>query len=597
MRGRQAAQIRRWVARAVAAGLLVSATAAISQDGGNRLAPPEVPALDVRQMFGVATPMRDGVSLVSDIYLPGSPGRHPVVLFRSPYQRNEDINDKESMVKLARRFAAQGIGFVHQDTRGRGDSDGRHEFFFTEGADGYDTIEWIAKQPWSNGQVAMLGGSYRGSVQWLAAREHPPHLTCLFSQSPGATWFNAVPFTGGAFQMEWSLTYLNLTSGRLNNGVAASKSEWDKIYRYRPLIDQDRLMGRELPDRRAMLQHPTLDAYWRRIMLTPADYASIRVPAIHVTGWYDGQLPDSFSVWNGMQTNSPARASQYLLVGPWVHAETRSGGSATLGDRDRGAQSVVDIDALSLRWFKACFAGTTAQFDAPRARVFLTGVNQWRDVPAYPDPAAQVQSWYLHSAGDAVATSGGGGTLSTARPGGETPDTYIFDPRDLAPRGKPMSFKQKEPPRADQLVYQTAALAAPLAVLGPIKLTLIAATSARDTDFAAVLYDVDPQGRALPVTTKTAILRARYREGFDRQVMMEPGKPATLELKFFDVGHVFLPGHRVRIDVSSYAPGINPNQNTGADIATDTEWRSARQTVFHDAARASRLELPVIPWR
>jgi uncharacterized protein len=546
---------------------------------------PVVESPAVRQIFGAETPARDGALLVSDIYLPSTPGPHPVVLFRSPYQRNEDITDRASLVKLAHRYAHAGIGFVHQDTRGRGDSGGAHDFFASDGRDGFDTIEWIARQPWSNGQVAMLGGSYRATVQWLAARERPPHLTCLLSQAPGGEWFQTVPYNGGAFQMEWSLSYLNLTSGRLNNGVSASLTDWDKVFAYRPLIDQDLVMGRRLEDRRTFLAHPTHDEFWQRLDISEQDFAAITLPVLHISGWFDSQLPTATSYWNSMQAHSPARASQYLLIGPWVHAETRSGGSEKLGDLARGPGSIVDIDALSLRWFNACFKGTTASFDLPRARVFLTGANVWRDLPAYPDLKAKAQSIYLRA----------GNRLDWRKPGSEAPDTFAFDPRDTEAAPPPMRFRAA-PTRADTLVYTTQPMLKPLAILGAVDIELHAATSARDTDFAAVLYDVDSQGRALPLVFKTAVLRTRYRQGFDRQVLMTPGRPEVLTLKLFDAGHVVLPGHALRIEVSSHAPGTNPNQGSGKDIATDMEWHTADQTIFHDSRHASRIILPVISW-
>jgi putative CocE/NonD family hydrolase len=573
----------------VCCGLLMTWTGATAEPAGEM-----APSLKVRQMFGVKSPMRDGVNLVSDIYLPGGSGKHPVVLLRSPYQRNQDYYEPHDVfVKYAYRLAELGIGFVSQDTRGRGDSEGEFEFFFREGEDTHDTVEWIARQPWSNGQVAMIGGSYKGGVQWLGAREQPEHLTCLFAQSPGAEYFDEIPYQGGMLMNQWSLTWPNLTSGRLNQDVPQSMTDWATVLAARPLLTQDVLMGRELPLRRQFLAHQTLDSWWRRIFFSDADFTRMDVPAFHVSGWYDGQLTSSGRVWTGMRAHSPARDRQYLLIGPWLHHETRTGGTPTLNDQDRTAASVMDIDALSIRWFKSCFEGTTDKFDWPRARLFVTGRNEWMDLEDYPPKQAQRRLLYLHSDGRANSDLAGG-ELQWKAPGSQKPDRYRFDPR-REPVGTPTGKFQSPLSRDDVLVYQTAPLPEDLTVIGHLKLRLFAATSAPNTDFVATLYDVDPEGRALRVNGKTGALRATYRKGYDKLVSMTPGVPDLLELNLSHVGHVFKSGHRIKIDIASAAPPFAPNHNTGNDPATDVEFRTAEQTIYHDRRRPSALELSIVP--
>lgn len=552
----------------------------------------------IRQMFGVEMPMRDGVVLVGDVWLPAKPGKYPLVLHRTPYQRNLDAYaPHDSIIRQARSYAEQGIAYMIQDTRGRGESGGEFRLFHDEANDGYDTIEWIAKQPWSNGQVAMIGGSYKGTVQWLAARERPPHLTCLFSQAPAGDFFNEIPYVGGVWNMRWNMNWPVLASGRLFHLWAAELSDFDAVLSHRPLMTMDLAVGRELPMVREFLRHPTLDDWWKRIMLWPEDFARLDIPAYHVTGWYDGQLPGNMRYWNGMREHSTARNRQHLLIGPWNHAETRSGGSPTFGDRQRGAESVIDINALALRWFKSCFAGTTEQFDAPRARLFLTGINRWIDLPDYPAPGATTRALYLSSAGDAPETEGGRGRLVGAAPSvRQSFDAYTFNPLDPVPaRGSVDKFQLAANKRSDVLIYTTDPMTEPLAILGPVNLILHVATSAKDADFIGILYDVDPAGRTLRIVSRHAVLRARYREGYDRQVPMKPGIPTQLTLQFFDVGHVLLPGHRLRLEVTSSAPGFHPNPGTGNDVGTDTQWVRAEHKVFHDVKRPSRLELPIIP--
>ena len=561
---------------------------------------PAAPLPKVRQMLGVRTPMRDGVHLVSDIWLPQGEGRYPVVLIRTPYERSGDYYVPDRILKLAHAWAAHGIGVVNQDVRGRGDSEGTFEFFHPEGRDGHDTIEWIARQPWSNGQVAMSDGSYKGTVQWLAAKELPPHLTCLFSQAPAADFFNEIPYTGGILNSAWTFgDWPVRTSGRISqNVVADSKLDLDAVLAHRPLITADLVKGRELPVARKFLSHPTLDDWWKPIYYTQEDFSRVTVPAFHISGWFDGQLRGNGVYWRGMRTHSPGRDRQFLMLGPWNHGETRSGGTDRIGEVERGKASVVDIDALQLKWFKACFAGTTDKFDWPRARVFMTGANRWMDFTDFTPPEAVERRLYLRSEGTANQTRGGGQLAwAPARRAGS--DSYTFDP--LAPAPRPIRVGEVAKPdaataRDDVLVYTTDPLEAPLAVAGLVTLELHAATSARDTDFVAHLYDVDPAGNARRVIGKMAALRARYREGFDRQVLMRPGVPARLELPFYDVGHVFLPGHRVRIEIASTAPGMHPNPNTGNDVATDTQYAIAQQTILSGTKHPSALRLSVIPW-
>ena len=546
---------------------------------------------DVRQRFGVTTPMRDGVELVSDLWLPGEEGRYPTVLVRTPY-----LKAKARWMTLGHAFARNGYAFIVQDARGRGDSQGDFGFFFADAEDGYDTIEWIAAQSWSNGRIGMMGGSYRATVQWLAAREGAP-LTCLFPQAPAARYFDEIPYTGGAFRMEWALGWINGTSGRIGQNENAMLTDRDAVHAHRPLISMDSVMGRVMPLYRDFLQHSTEDAYWDRILFDDADFADMDVPALTVTGWYDADQPGAFHYWRGMRAHSPAANRQYLLAGPWDHGETRTGGTPRIGELDRPG-SVMDIDGLAMEWFDWCLKGDgDGEFDLPRARVYLTGANQWMDFDEYPPREVADRSLYLHSGGNANSAIGDG-TLSWDAPGEEPPDRFTFDPHHPVPSepagdGADQRAVQR---RDDVLVYTSDVLEEPLTVLGKVFVIVHAATDARDTDFTAKLTDVYPDGRAIKLGVNPAgVIRARYRLGRDREVLVEPGTSQRYEIELFDLGHTFLPGHRVRIEVSSSAsPFVNPNQNTGNPVATDMEWRIAQQTVYHDRERASHVRLPVL---
>ena len=546
----------------------------------------------VRQRFDVRIPMRDSVSLSADIWIPAAPGRYPAIVMRTPY-----IRVRASVPRLAHLYATRGFVFVIQDTRGRGDSEGQFSWLQDDARDGYDTIEWVARQPWSNGKVGMGGGSYLGTVQWLAARERPPHLTCILPKAAAGRWFDETPYLGGAFLQGFALTWSNLTAGRLAQDANAELVEWSSVYAHRPLISADSALGRSSPVYQSWLAHPTFDRFWQRITLTDRDFATIDLPALTVTGWFDADQPGALHYWRGMRTHSPARDRQYLIVGPWQHVATIYGNSPLkLGELEFTKESVVDANAGDLRWYQSCLEGKP--YDGPRVRLYLTGINAWREFADYPPADAEPRKLYLHSGGRAN-TMNGDGSLDWTGPAEEEPDRYTYDPRnpipiaEVAEDGVDQRHLQS---RNDILVYTSAPLQDTLQVVGNVSVELWAASDARDTDFMAKIMDVYPDGRALKLGAKTVgVIRARYRAGYDREVLLTPGRPERMRIELFDIGHAFLPGHRIRIDLSSSAsPAVAPNQNTGLPIATDTSWVVAQQTIYHDRRRASYVLLPVI---
>jgi uncharacterized protein len=565
----------------------VVAVAGLGLFGRDLLAQPAV-----RPRFDVRVPMRDGVTLSADLWMPSAPGRYPTILMRTPYLRV-----RAGVAKLAHFYVDHGFAFAIQDTRGRGDSDGRFSWLQDDGPDGYDTIEWLAAQPWSDGKVAMAGGSYVGTVQWLAARERPPHLVCLLPKAAAGRWFDETPYLGGALLLGFALTWSNLTAGRLAEDANAELVDWPSVFAHRPLISSDSVLGRSMPVYQSWLAHPTFDDFWQRITLTDNDFARIDLPALTVTGWFDADQPGALHYWRGMRARSPARDRQYLVVGPWQHVATIYGKSPLrLGELTFTPESVVDANELDLHWFESCLRGA---YDAPRARLYLTGLDAWRDFDDYPPAEAAARSVYLHSAGRAN-TATGDGALDWRSPAAEPPDRYTYDPRQPIPIAEVAEDgvdQRHLEARDDILVYTSPPLGDTVLAVGPASLELWAASDARDTDFMAKLMDVYPDGRAVKLGAKTVgVIRARYRLGYDREVPLTPGRPERMRIDLFDVGHAFLPGHRIRIDLSSSAsPAVAPNSNTGRPIATDTAAVVAHQLVYHDRDHPSRLILSVLP--
>lgn len=501
-----------------------------------------------RHIFGAKVPMRDGVRLAADIWLPKAVGRYPVLIARTPYMRTG-----LSLGAWGEYFARQGYVFISQDTRGRGDSEGVFDAFVNEGRDGYDTIEWAANQPWSNARVGTLGLSYLGLVQWLAARLHPPHLVCMAPTAAAGRWFEEIPYMGGAFSSSFALSWANETSGRIEQSENAEGVDWKSVWSHRPLISADSLVGRRLPLYRKWLAHPTLDAYWQSIRYTPTDFAAITIPTLTVTGWFDGDQPGAIFYWRGLMSNARSREQHYFVAGPWRHVETFRGGSTKVGEMEFSPQSVIDTKALHLSFFDWCLKQSSARFDAPHARVYVTGANAWRSDDAYPPSAAMTRTFYLASNGHANTASGDGRLVSEAS---DSPtDHFTFDPRDPVPHdfeswGSSRAEVQRRP---DVLVFSSEALTAPLDAIGSVAVDLFAATDGRDTDFTAALSDVAPDGSTRLLGPFVGIRRARYRNGYAREELVPPDHVERYRIELFDITHRFDAGHRIRVEISSSA--------------------------------------------
>ncbi len=551
----------------------------------------------VRRMFDVRTPMRDGVELSGDVWMPAEGGPFPTIIIRTPYLKTMAIGDF-TLAGWATYFAERGYAVVMQDVRGRGDSDGDFDFFFQEGEDGYDTIEWMAAQPWSNGDVCTAGVSYLGTDQWLAAREHPPSLKCMVATAAAGRWMHELPYYGGAWMMSWALDWINGISGRNMQTANAVGIDMDSVYWHRPLLTQDDAMGRDMPLFNDFLENSTMNEYWERLHFTDEDFRGLDLPVLHVTGWFDGDQPGAMFYWDGMMAHSPAADRQYFLSGPWGHAETFVGGTLEVGDMTFKPESIVDNKAEHLAFFDHFLKGSADSYDQPRARVYVMGAEEWREFDRYPPADAQPTDLFLSSGGRANSIAGDGALAWSAPEGDTPPDRFTFDPQrpvpdavGVMPLGEDRTPLQR---RDDVLVYTSEVIDEAVEIVGKVVIEFHAATDARDTDFVATIMDVYPDGRAVKLGPITGVVRARYRNGFDREELLTPGEVARYEIDLGHIAHSFEPGHRIRIDMTSSAyPHVAPNQNTGNPVATDTEWNTARQIIHHSREYPSRIILPV----
>jgi putative CocE/NonD family hydrolase len=543
-------------------------------------------------LCAVDVPMRDGVRLCANVWLPARAARSSAVLLRTPY-----ANDGHEFARWGLQdYLCAGFAVVIQSVRGRGNSQGEFAFFFVEGKDGYDSIEWIAAQHWCDGKVAMDGGSYLGTAQWLAARELPPHLVCIMPSVPAGDWFHEIPYVGGALQVDWAFSWLGLMAGLIFDFETAGDRN---LERYRPLRDAEKVLGVKLPLYQEILAHPTMDAFWRRLQWSGDDFRRIDIPVFTVTGWFDGDQAGTLLYWCGMENHrtlpdrpGPPQSSR-LLIGPWGHRECYLGGEVRLGEMEFGLESVLPIRSLRVEFLREHLQGETRGPHA-RVRLFITGSRCWKEFDRYPPAQTQIRSWFLCADAPANGAQGGGGLSGQEAHG--APDRYCYDPLDPVPYKAGAQDHAEIERRSDVLVYGSEEMQVPLTVVGAVELVLHASSDALDTDFTAKLLDVYPDGRAVSLTHVGGVQRARYRHGFDRAVPLTPGEPFELRIRLGHVGHTFLAAHRIRLEVSSSCfPLADPNTNTGADIAIDTAPRKAQQTVLHDALHPSRLLLPVMP--
>ncbi|MBL0171743.1 MAG: CocE/NonD family hydrolase [Gemmatimonadaceae bacterium] len=569
------------------------------------------PPVTVLVEKNLAATMRDGVVLRADVYRPDTPGRHSALLQRTPYSKNPTQENP-----AYRRLAEAGFVVVVQDTRGRYMSDGvavPHD----EGADGYDTVEWVAALPYVNGRVGMFGGSYSATTQLLAAPLRPPHLAALFPSASYASRYDMV-FQGGAFYLAdglgWNLGQAVDARRRALQPTVSRDGEIGLTSDQRREFQDDWIwrlpmnamsvldVRRYSPGYFDMLAHPSFDAFWSTFDVA-ARHSKFEVPAYHLTGWYDALLNGTLHNFSGLRANAAtprARRNQRLIVGPWTHARPNAGTNA-IGDVSFGPDAGFDSQGLMIRWFRHWLNDSSGvDFPGAPVRLFVMGENRWRDEQEWPLARARETSFHLASGGTANALDGNG-RLSGGRPlASAKADSFTYNPAAPVPSGSsgaysraPLDQRATEQ-RRDVLVYTSEVMEAPLEVTGPVRLVLWASSSRRDTDFTAKLVDVFPDGTARALTD--GIIRARYRASRTTPTLLTPGRAEEFVVEAGATSNVFLPGHRIRLEVSSSNfPRFDRNPNTGGTFAADTTLLPAQQTVLHDAAHPSRLVLPVVP--
>ena len=580
-------------------------------------------------------PMRDGVELATEVYLPAGEGPFPVILQRTPYNRRSPSAGSDCDAAVGRYFAERGYVLLNQDTRGRYRSGGEFDAMRQEPADGYDAVEWAAAQPWSNRKVGMIGGSYVGLTQWQAAGETPPHLVAIAPHYSSSDYHKGWTYQGGAFDLWFaqSWTALTLAPDTLQRRLEADGMPLEQVLQEveafaaegRERLRDDWLWQLPLKDFAAFrrngniaayydewLARPGYDDYWAGLDLE-TKYPRIQVPALITGGWYDIFQEGTIRNFMGLREeggSDAARSGTKLIMRALCHA---CPGDTTAGAIDFGPDNALDLNAVWARWFDYWLKGIdNGVADDPAVRLFVmtppdegtAGGGFWIEADEFPLPDAVETRFHLRSGGHANSAAGDG-VLSTEGPGGEA-DAYVYDPREPVPtvggnmccrndRLASGAFDQRAVERrGDVLVYTTEPLDEDLTVIGPVQVELWASSSARDTDFTAKLVDVHLDGYAHNVSE--GIVRARFRNSDYLESWITPGAVHDYTIDMGYTANVFRKGHRIRLEISSSNfPHFDRNLNTATPFGEGAEPKTATQRVLHDHLHPSQLVLQVAP--
>ena len=569
--------------------ILAACVAALS------VAPALAAQAPIRVDTAVAVPMRDGVVLRADLYRPPGDERFPVLVHRTPYSRAESPTDPLVLAAVRRGYAV-----VLQDVRGRYGSGGVYEAYRQEGKDGYDTIEWAARQAWSNGAVGTFGLSYPGAVQWLAAVEHPPSLKAMVPamtfSTPETFWYS-----GGVWDGSWlDWTWLNIAPDlRRRLGVPGPRTDeeaarsWDQdgaaARTYRPML--------ELPDFKGVapwyyewMRHPPGDAWWSFARL-PGRYDRVSAAVLNLSGWFDEMYGPSGAVENFQG------AGDALVLGPWTHG-VDAVQRRKAGERDFGPSAALDYNGTVLGWMDRHVKGVDSATAEPAVRVFVMGSNRWRSADRWPFPGIRPDTVYLERA----AAGGMTGRLvkrAPAGPGGETalhsdPGRPVADPF----KGRFGAHDYRSLTAGPSIaVFETAPFAAPIEIIGRVVAELAVSASVPDFDLWVQLYDVAPDGTAWNLSTPgTAVQRASYRDGGPERRLVKPGETVRLRMDHLVTANRFLAGHRLRVVITpAFAPVFSVNPQTGAQEFESDSVRAGDIRIGHAAGRLSWIVLPVVP--
>jgi uncharacterized protein len=559
---------------------------------------------EVDLLWGVKIPMRDGVKLNATIYKPEAmKDPLPVVFTLTPYIA-DSYHDR------AMYFAEHSYVFALVDVRGRGNSEGQFEPFANEARDGADVVEWLARQHWSNGKVAMWGGSYAGFDQWATLKEFPPHLATIV---PAAAAHAAVdfPFSENIF-FTYDMQWLTFTSGVTPNEHLFGESSfwnskfWDYYSQHLPFKDLDKVVGDLSTDFELWLKHSTPDAYWDAMAPTDDDYRRIQIPILTITGDYDGDQRGALTYYRRHMEygNAESKARHYLIIGPWNHAGTRTP-KREVGGLTFGPASVMDLNQLHREWYDWTMkSGPKPQFLKKRVAYYVTGAEEWKYADDFAAISNATRRLYLHSERGEANDVFHSGVLSEAKPDVEAPDKFTYDPLDT----RPGELERKEISNyitdqtdalslyGNSVIYHSAPFPEDTEISGYLKFAVWMAMDVPDTDFAVQVYEVMPNGTSIALTDD--LKRARYRDSLRKAKLVKPGEINRYEFSTFQwFSRRIAKGSRLRLLLACpNTISLEKNYNSGGVVEEESakDARTAHVTVYHDAEHGSYVDLPIV---
>jgi uncharacterized protein len=545
-------------------------------------------------------PLRDGVNLNATVYTPrGQKAPAPCIFTLTPYIA-QSYHDRGIY------FAAHGYPFLTVDVRGRGNSEGQYDPLVQEAHDGYDVVEWLAKQPYCNGKISMWGGSYAGYDQWAAAKEFPPHLATIVPV--------AAPYAGVDFPMRgnifgpYDVQWLFFTSGRTSQDkIFGDSAFWNAKFRAwfesgAPFKDIDTLIGAPSAIFQRWVQHPHPDTFWDAYNPSAEQYARLSIPILTITGSYDGDQPGALTHYREYMKNASAegRARHYLIIGPWDHAATRTP-RAEIGGLKFAPASLVDLPQLHLDWYAWTMqGGPKPQFLQKAVAYYVMGAERWRYADTLDGITSQSLPYYLDSSSNAtdVLTAGALGQ----QPASRKPDHYVYDPHDLSFAGDEAISDSEDltgqratyAQRGKLLVYHSAPFDKDTEISGFFKLSAWIGIDQPDTDFAVTISEIRPDGRSIALTSD--LMRARYRESW-----REPKLVATHAAQRYDfdrftfVSRQIGKGSRLRLTIAPINSIFSEKNYNASNPVSEQSMKDARPvtvTLFHDRAHPSALYVP-----
>jgi len=602
-------------------------------------------ACAVTKQSDVEARMRDGVILRADVYRPTTAQPVPVILMRTQYGKAE-AQVQPARFQTPEWFASHCYIVVIQDIRGQGASDGDFYEYAHDRDDGYDSVEWAARLPGSNGRVGMYGSSYVGATQWLAATGAPPSLKAIVPSNTASDYYDGWTYEDGAFRLAFIESWMMQTitrSAAVHRGdtatvesLKAGSKDVARWLRFTPYAELPIFQPRDpvvAPYFFDAVKHPADDAYWQAFSIQ-SRYDKVAVPVLAFDGWYDAFVDGALRNFVGVQAKGAtelARRNQRIVIGPWEHLGWGRAESP-VSPRLKAIGPVADspVNELTIAWFDHFLKGeNNGVAEGPRVDYFVMGENRWHVARQWPLAGTVYQPWYLASGGHAGSVMGDGvlslvppargargeatahaatefGDRVAAEETAAASDQYLYDPANPVPSvgghsccawtsGPQGQFDQSAiEQRPDILVFTSAALDHPLEVTGPVTVDLYARSSAPDTDFTAKLVDVFPDGTA--VNLSNGIQRASYRNSLAHPTPITPGDVYEYKINVWPTSDLFAKGHRIRLEISSSDyPQFAPNPNTGEPFGASAATKVATQTILHDAAHPSSVILPAIP--